>query len=157
MQIPAHLATKDIPLSPFADALRRVRFRKGLRQQDLAQLMGCERSYVSALENDLKQAPPGDFVQRLCEQLQLPAMEADELQLARAKSQRRYLVPPDAPPASFVLVHDLFARLARLSESHLLALQTILDITDARVEIAVPSEGRVRRIDRKRDERGAVK
>lgn len=138
-------------MSPFADALRRARFKKGIRQQDLADLMGCERSYVSALENDLKLAPPGDFVERLSARLELTVEEADELQQARIRSRRRYDIPADVPPAAFEFLHELFGRLDHLSEQHLVALGATLKLGQGRSPSATPPEGRLRRRDRKRD------
>lgn len=145
----AKRGTKDLSVSPFADALRRVRFSKGLRQQDLADLMNCQRSYVSALESDLRQAPPEEFVGRLCAQLQLSASETRGLRQARIKSQRVFVVPTEVPPASFELVFDLFERLSRLSDPQLRALSAILEMPGLPVDAPQPSEGRIRRRDRR--------
>lgn len=138
-------------MSPFADALRRARFRKGLRQQDLADLMGCERSYVSALENDLKLAPPAEFVDRLSAGLELLAAETEALQQARVRSRRRYDIPADVPPAAFEFLHELFTRLDRLSEQHLVALSATLQLGQAGMPETAPAEGRLRRKDRGQD------
>lgn len=138
-------------MSPFADALRRARFRKGLRQQDLADLLGCERSYVSALENDLKLAPPADFVNRLNKHLELTEPEANELQQARARSRRRYEVPVDVPPLAFEFLYELFSKLDRLSEPHLVALSATLRLGQLGLQAEAASEGRVRRSDRRSD------
>jgi len=51
---PMRRASEGRIVSPFAEALRDLRFSRGVRQQELADMVGCERSYVSALENDVK-------------------------------------------------------------------------------------------------------
>ena len=77
------------PLSPFAEALRQLRFIRGLRQQDVAERVGCERSYLSALENDVKGAPDAKFVDALALTLGLSDEERDALQVARCEASRR--------------------------------------------------------------------
>ena len=114
-------------MSPFAISLRKIRFARGLRQQEFADLVGCERSYVSALENDIKQ----------------------ELREARAKSRRRYEVPPESPDQVYEFVYELFARLESLSVLQLQGLRTILELGDGVAPPAVLPEGRIRRKDRR--------
>jgi transcriptional regulator with XRE-family HTH domain len=129
--------------------MRELRFARGLRQQELADQVGCERSYVSALENDVKKAPPAPFVAAMCRSLNLDDGEAQSLHLARAKSQRRYSVPANSRRQTYELVYDLFARLDRLSSLQLQGLRMILELGDVRDVQAVAPEGRIRRKDRR--------
>jgi transcriptional regulator with XRE-family HTH domain len=62
-------------LSPFSERLRALRLRYGVRQKDLAEAMGFEQSYVSALELGIKGPPSRDFVDRLARYLRLSADE----------------------------------------------------------------------------------
>ena len=52
-------------MSPFSESLHSIRVRHGLRQVELAKLVGYEQSYISALEVGLKGPPTDEFVERL--------------------------------------------------------------------------------------------
>lgn len=117
-------------MSPFAEALRTLRFQLGLRQQEVSDLAGCDRSYLSALENDLKSAPTAAFLDALIGALQLPEAEANDLRRARERSRRSYAMPVDAPAATYDFVYDLFSKLDRLSAKELKALRAVLEIGD---------------------------
>lgn len=135
-------------MSPFAQALRQLRYLGGLRQQELADLIGCERSYISALENDIKQAPPEAFVEALCKVLALTDHDAAMLRRARQKSRRHYSVPADASTQAYELAHELFTRLDRLNTLQIQGLMAILQLGDMTAG-PVPTEGRIRRKDRR--------
>jgi transcriptional regulator with XRE-family HTH domain len=120
-----------------------------MRQQELADRVGCERSYVSALENDVKQAPGTAFVNHVCGALQLNDAEAEALRQACAKSRRKYSVPPHLPKEAYEVTFELFARLERLNALQFQGLMTVLRLGDLPPGSAQPSEGRVRRRDRR--------
>lgn len=136
-------------MSPFADALRRLRFARGMRQQELADRVGCERSYVSALENDIKQAPAAAFVDKVCAVLQLDEAESTALHQARQRSRRRYSLPPEAPKEAYEFASEFFTRMERLSALQLQGLMTILQLGDLPGALDHPVEGRIRRRDRR--------
>ncbi len=52
-------------MTPLALTLKTLRFRKGLRQQVVAERAGCDRGHLSGLENDLKPTPSPEFLERL--------------------------------------------------------------------------------------------
>jgi len=137
-------------MSPFADALRQLRFARGMRQQELADRVGCERSYVSAIENDVKQAPVAAFVDMVCEVLQLDETESTALHQARRRSRRRHSIPPHAPKEAYEFASEFFTRLDRLSALQLQGLMTILQLGDLPKALDQPAvEGRIRRRDRR--------
>ena len=140
-------------MSPFADALRQLRLRRGLRQQALADLVGCERSYISALENDLKKEPPPAFVDGIGQVLDLPSEEAAELRQALAKSRRAYAVPAQAPRETYEFVYDLFASLDSLSLLQLQGLRTVLQLGNAQQGPLHESDVRIRRKDRRLEQK----
>ena len=130
-------------MSPFADALRTLRFRRGLRQQELADLVGCDRSYLSALENDLKHAASDALVGELSSAVELPDDEASALTAARKRSRRTSVVPADTPKQGYDLVYDLFDRLEGLSELQIQAMRAVLQMGDRSKASGV--KGRIRR------------
>lgn len=139
-------------MSPFADALRTLRFKLGLRQQELADLVGCDRSYLSALENDLKHAPSATFVGALCTALKLPDADAAALQRARDRSQRAYVVPADTPMQAYDFVFELFACLEGLNSLQVQAMRAVLELGGAPRSAPLAVEGRIRRSDRRHKE-----
>lgn len=49
-------------MSPFGQLLHELRQKSGLRQVELAERMGYEQSYLSALELGVKGPPPTEFI-----------------------------------------------------------------------------------------------
>ena len=62
-------------MSPFAKLLRDYRIKSGLRQKELADLLGYEQSYLSALELGLKGPPNREFAGQLIRVLELDEEE----------------------------------------------------------------------------------
>ena len=115
----------------------------------MADKIGCKRSYVSALENDIKRAPPEAFVQAICDALQLPELETEALHEARRKSRRQYAIPPDATGEIYEFVDELFAKLERLSELQLHGMRAWLAVGDGESRPQGALESRIRRKDRR--------
>lgn len=61
----------DPGMSPFAHLLHNLQMRHNIRQSELAERLGYEQSYISALEIGLKGPPGPDFVDRLIAALEL--------------------------------------------------------------------------------------
>ncbi len=66
-------------MSPFSTYLRTLRRARGLRQVELAHLLGYEASYISALERSQKGPPRKEFIGRLIRGLKLDASEQTAL------------------------------------------------------------------------------
>jgi transcriptional regulator with XRE-family HTH domain len=115
-------------MSPLAELLKRHRYARALRQEELAELVGCERSYVSALENDLNLTPPSKLVERLAEVLSLNQEEKEEWLAAVQRSRRRYIVSADLPPAAFELAYELLGQLDCLTTSQIEAVRAVLKL-----------------------------
>jgi transcriptional regulator with XRE-family HTH domain len=144
-------------MSPFAEALRTLRFERGLRQFELANLLDCPRSYISALENDINMAPPIEFVEKLGVAIELSVEAKAALQQALERSCRGYHVPDDAPRQVYEFVYDLFQKIDRLSAAKLEALGKVLNLPDQAVSFPRQHEARVRRSDRRQaDEENAM-
>lgn len=62
--------------------------RHNVRQVELAELLGYEQSYISALEVGLKGPPTQEFVERLKAALPVSSVEQQELLTAAEVSQR---------------------------------------------------------------------
>jgi len=76
-------------MSPFSHLIRLLREKRNLRQVDAAELLGCERSYLSGLENGSKAAPQSNqFVQLIIKRYELDNEEIESLMDALKRSRR---------------------------------------------------------------------
>lgn len=135
-------------MSPFSHLLHDLRLRYGLRQTDLAELIGYEQSYISALEVGLKGPPPIDFVNRFSTGLDLTQEEKTALYQAVDASQRKLVIDADAPSDMFLLLKDLREGVDRLSPEQ---IQLIRDIVKLPTSMG-PAPQRIRRLKRKSKE-----
>lgn len=133
-------------MGPFAVELRRFRLERGLRQQELADKIGCERSYVSSLETGFKQMPTAEFVAAIGREFSLGEDELDVLDQARQQSCRRYVLPVEAPLEAYWVAYEFFTRLEQLSARQLEAMLAILQFGDAKAP--TNHQPRLRRKDR---------
>lgn len=102
------MCTYEEPIS-FGPFLTKLRQQKQLRQQDLADRLGCRRAFVSQLEREVKGAPTLPLLRRLVNALDLSEQEAKAL-FAAAELTNRVVRLPATMPLS---VRQEFIRLAR--------------------------------------------
>lgn len=115
-------------MSPFAKQLRALRTQKGLRQSELANLLGYEQPYVSALELGVKGPPTEEFVGQLISKCQLTLEEQKILREAATASYRKITVPCDAPEEIFWLFHNLRLQLDHLHPTQLSLIEMALNL-----------------------------
>lgn len=132
-------------MSPFAKLLHDLRIRAGLRQKDLAELVGFEQSYVSALELGLKGPPNKSFVTELVRVLELNQEQQGKLNEAVAASQRRVEVPSEAPVEVFLLCHKLRQQIDRLHPLQIELMTTALNLPSEFVLGDIERPARLRR------------
>lgn len=124
-------------MSPFACYLKILRKGRGLRQKQLAELLGYEPSYLSSIERSEKGPPKEDFIRRLINGLCLDEAEQADLQKALKLSRRQVSLPPKASEEEYGLIHELEPQLGRLSplQIHLIRLALRLPAS-----LSVPNE-----------------
>jgi transcriptional regulator with XRE-family HTH domain len=115
-------------MSPFSQQLKSHRIRCGLRQKELAELVGYEQSYVSALELGFKGPPTDEFVKKLIGVLKLSLEEQQTLNEAVAASQRKFNIPTDAPAEVYWLCHKLRQQIDRLHPVQIELIETALSL-----------------------------
>lgn len=99
-------------MSPFSKLLGDLRRSRSLRQNKLAELMGYEQSYLSALELGIKGVPSADFVKKMNDALHLTASEQEEVIHALARSSRKFNLPINSPQPLYELCYELNQSLA---------------------------------------------
>lgn len=117
-------------MSPFSQCLIELRTRYGLRQGELAALVGYEQSYISALEVGLKGPPTIELVERICDALSLSPEEKIALQEALDASQRKFTLDLDAREDVYWLFSDLRKVLPELSENQVRVIRDIMRFRD---------------------------
>lgn len=80
-------------MTPFSKLLLDIRQQRGLRQNQMANLLGFEQSYLSALECGHKAPPKKDKLDHLIQKLELKDPDACELRLAAKASAKTIKIP----------------------------------------------------------------
>lgn len=117
-------------MSPFASQLKTLRISRGLRQVELAELVGYDQSYVSSLELGLKGPPTKDFVVHLIDALTLSTQEQVTLHEAISASQRRYNLPCEASIEIYWLLHKLHQQIDKLHPRQIDLIEIALNLKE---------------------------
>lgn len=115
-------------MSPFAPLIRLLREKRNLRSKDAAALLGCEPSFLSAIENGLKiPSQSSEFIDLLIKRYELEEDEIRKLVDAHKRSQRNYLLPLNATCDEYELFYLLNTRLGNLLPNEITLMRMILD------------------------------
>lgn len=102
-------------MSPLASVVKLLRKSRNLRSKDAAEMIGCEPSYVSAVEGGLKiPSLKSDYIDLLIKHYQLNEAETKLVRDAHKRSQRSYLIPIKASEDEYSLFYELFERVGKL-------------------------------------------
>ena len=126
-------------MSPFSESLHSIRVRHGLRQVELAKLVGYEQSYISALEVGLKGPPTDEFVERLTAAIPLTKEEQEALRAAAQESHRKLVIEPDAPADIYRLLSDLRGEIEHLTPAQVRMIREVLALRGTMHESREPA------------------
>lgn len=132
-------------MSPFARQLSELRMRHGIRQNELAELIGYDQTYISALEVGLKGPPTLEFVDKLVTTLPMTPAEADEIRVAAKASDRKLVLHPDAHPDVYWMLDALRQRLDRLHPAQARMIRELLNLPDVVLRKEIEPMQRMRR------------
>lgn len=113
-------------MTPFGLALIELRQARSLRQNQLAELLHIDPSYLCGLESGRKGPPSKDFVKRVQRVLDLDDIETLKLEQEARLSRRKYEIPSGAKPAEYKLVSMLINRVGQLKQTQINAMIEIL-------------------------------
>lgn len=97
-------------MTPVSAVLRQLRLQRGLTQSESGVLLGCEQSYISALElghRDLSEKE----VEKVIIKYQLYETEEFKFRKAYEISKRKFSLPPTSPERHFEIANALFSKL----------------------------------------------
>lgn len=115
-------------MTPFGEAMRELRRRKGVSQKEMAAAIGVSPAYLSALEHGKRGSPSFDFLQRVAGYFNVIWDEADDLfQIARISDPRVVLDTSGLPPGHTAFANRLSGRIRDLPAEAIEAMEDILE------------------------------
>ncbi|MCA1407096.1 helix-turn-helix transcriptional regulator [Ensifer sp. IC3342] len=115
-------------MTPFGEAMRELRRKKGVSQKQMAAAIGVSAAYLSALEHGKRGAPSFDFLQRVAGYFNVIWDEADELfRIADISDPKVVLDTSGLPPGHTAFANRLSGQIRGLSEETIRALEDILE------------------------------
>lgn len=136
--------------SPIATFIRALRLRSGMRQHDLAKLLGYEQAYVSAIELGTK-PPSEEFLGKVDRSLSLNERDNLEMRLAAEKSRRRFVLPAEVPTETYLLCHELWEKIDRLYPIQIRAIRDLIRMDELLADEPTYGPARLRRRKAKED------
>lgn len=132
-------------MSPISSILRDLRFSHGMRQFELAERVGCEQSFISGLELGIKGPPSNEFIKSLIIALQLDAAWQSRLWSALELSQRKILLPNEAPEEIYSLFNELRQQLGQLHPTQVELMRSVLRLPSTLHQDGVSACKRIKR------------
>lgn len=100
-------------MTPFADAVRQLRLRKGVSQKIMAEAIGVSPAYLSALEHGRRGKPSFDLLQRIAGYFNVIWDEAEELFAMADLSHPRVTIDTAGLPPEYTAFANVLARRIR--------------------------------------------
>ena len=136
-------------MSPFSKFLRGLRDSRRLKQNEFADLLGFEQSYLSSLERGAKGAPRRAFVDRLILKMKLSDAEIRELERAFSQSDRRFTLATNAPPEEYQLWSKLKNLSGKLDPVQIQLIMAVLEMPQASLCVDDPVRDQFPRTERR--------
>jgi transcriptional regulator with XRE-family HTH domain len=115
-------------VTPFGQALRDLRRRKGVSQKQMAAAIGVSAAYLSALEHGKRGAPSFDFLQRVAGYFNVIWDEAEELfGIANVSAPKVVLDTSGLTPQHTAFANRLSEEIRALSVETIRALEDVLE------------------------------
>lgn len=115
-------------MTPFGEALRELRRRKGVSQKQMAAAINVSAAYLSALEHGKRGAPSFDFLQRVAGYFNVIWDEAEELfRVANLSAPKVVLDTSGLTPEHTAFANRLSEQIRALSPETIRALEDVLE------------------------------
>ena len=115
-------------MTPFGEAIRRMRDERGISQKKMADAIGVSAAYLSALEHGHRGQPSWEMLQRIIGFFNIIWDDAEELQrLAGLPHPRVTIDTAGLSPEATALANRLAACIADLDEDRIRALHAVID------------------------------
>lgn len=97
-------------MTPFGEAVRALRRRKGVTQREMADALGVSQAYLSALEHGNRSAPSFDFIQRVAGYFNVIWDDMEDLMRVAGLSHPRVVVDTSGLDAAYTALANRLAR-----------------------------------------------
>jgi transcriptional regulator with XRE-family HTH domain len=104
-------------VTPFAEAVRKLRARKGVTQKQMAAALNVSPAYLSALEHGKRGVPSFDLLQRIAGYFNIIWDEAEELFLVAGSSDPRVVIDTAGLPPEYTEFANRLAKQIRSLDS----------------------------------------
>lgn len=115
--------------SPFAVFLRDLRLRNNFRQHEMAEQLGYEQAYISALELGTR-GPSKELVEALVTKMSLSDKDQKTLKKVVRESGRRFVLPAEVPTDTYRFCHELWEKIENLHPAVIQAMRELVSLED---------------------------
>ncbi len=117
-------------MSPFSDYLISFRLSNEIPQGELADLMGCDQSFISALETGKRSRPSKAFVDKFVTVFDLTEAEILHLYAVFEASDNKIVLDPALSEDAFMMFHELRTNLANLAPIQVKLIRDVVVMKD---------------------------
>lgn len=115
-------------MTPFGEAIRRLRAERGVTQRQMASALGVSPAYLSALEHGNRSEPSWEFVQRVIGYFNIIWDEAEELQALAGLSRPKVVINTSGlTPKATEVANKLATAIGRLDAATLQEIEALID------------------------------
>ena len=115
-------------MTPFGEAIRRLRAERGITQRQMASAIGVSPAYLSALEHGNRSEPSWEFVQRVIGYFNIIWDEAEELQMLAGLSRPKVVINTSGlTPKATEVANKLATAIGRLDAATLQEIEALID------------------------------
>ena len=118
-------------MTPFGNVLSQLRRSRKLQQRELAERIGVQPCYISAMEGGKKGPPSNAVIHKLIDALELSPEEAHSLKSSIGPSERVFRVPESVSLEEYAFLWELRQRLGSLSGEELAIMTNALRLGGA--------------------------
>lgn len=114
-------------MTPFGEAMRELRRKKGVTQKEMASALGVSQAYLSALEHGNRSAPSFDFIQRVAGYFNIIWDDLEDLMRLAGLSHPRVVIDTAGLDAAYTaLANRLAHEIRNLDRETVAAIDGIL-------------------------------
>lgn len=114
-------------MTPFGDAVRALRAKRGVTQKQMAEAIGVSPAYLSALEHGRRGKPSFDFLQRVAGYFHIIWDDAEAFfEIADQSDPRVVIDTIGLPSAHTAFANHLSRSIGRLDEDAVAELEAVL-------------------------------
>lgn len=126
-------------MTPFGQAVRRLRAERGVTQRQMARAIGVSPAYLSALEHGKRSEPSWEFIQRVIGFFNIIWDDAEELQMLGGLSRPKVMIDTSGlTPKATEIANRLANAISRLDAATLDEIGRLINVVEPAKEARLP-------------------